>query len=728
MNHNSMKRILYTTLALTFTLACSEFQQPHFKDVVELVPETKDVYVHQQGGDAYAKIYSNGKVTARLLGDASTWATIFSDEVTDGDFSLAVSMDLNTSYRRRAQVELSLEGGKLLDTINFYQYGIVPELACYESFAAMDGSVADSVSFPILTNIAKEDLHISYDYHGGQSGWLGSPTWDEGNIKFETAVSGSEAVSSAVVTLSFPDGWGEVLETSLRITRSGTSGSFGAITGFTDVRAMATKDGFEVNDEIIIEGMIISNCDSPNMELNPSVEYNVVDTDENARTAYVQSLDGNYGFRMKFDRVEDNVLISGSQMKISLKGAVLTKELDPERYTISSLESANMIGGLYGQQVPLKTKTISTLTPDDVYTYVTLEKTEFVNKVGSYTNVREDYSLSSDFNMSNVVVPMDGWASLLMDADGRGIYAMVNMMCPWRRTGEAVPQGSGSVSGIIVHHENPRYGDMGHYQIRVLDQSGFEMDEDESAYTTLVEWSGADIGDKATYLNPVLNNTGEGARMYMENPLSTVASGTIRSVQSYDKLTTDGNGTVSKASIGLQVKLEGWYDNVDGQMVPTKGMRAEFSTADLSADQSVVAYISFCASGIVTDPSTFKNYPLHWCMEWSVDGQNYTIVSPSVETGKDYVHARTSPWEPGYVGSVKYLTSAYTGIGFTDHVFALPSDVIGKSKVYVRFRPYDTYMASLPIEWDKDIETSMLGSNTSYDNDIRFAHMAFFVK
>lgn len=727
MNLRFMKRILYIVLALAFAASCSDFQQPHFKDVVELVPEATEVYVQKEGGDVYTKVYSNGSVTARLLGDASSWAQIFSEEDSNGDFSLAVSMDFNTSYRRRAQVELSLEGGKLLDTINFYQYGIVPELACYESFAAMDGSVAGSVSFPILTNIEKDDLNVSYDYISGQSGWVSEPSWDQENIVFETAASTSESVSAAVVTISFPDGWGEKLEAALRITRSGTNGSFGEITGFADVRAMATEKGYTVEEDVVIEGMIISNCDSPNMELNPSVEYNVVDTEENARTAYVQSLDGNLGFRMKFDRAEDNVLMSGSQMKISLKGTVITKELDPERYTISSLESANMIGGLYGQPVPQKTKTISSLTQEDVYTYVTLEDTEFVNKNGSYTNVREDYALPSAFNQSTVVVPMDGWASLLMDAEGKGIYAMVNMMCPWRRTGSAVPQGSGTVSGIIVHHENPRYGDMGHYQIRVLDQSGFSMD-DASAYETLVEWSGADIGDKATYLNPVQNNTGAAAKMYMENPLSTVASGTIRSVQSYDKLTTDGNGTVSKASIGLQVKLEGWYDEIDGRMVPTKGMRAEFSTADLSADKSVVAYVSFCASGIVTDPSTFKNYPLHWCMEWSTDGEEYTVVPPAVATGKDYVHARTSPWEPGYVGSVKYLTSAYTGIGFTDHVFDLPSDVVGKSKVYVRFRPYDTYMASLPIEWEKDIETSMISTSTSYANDMRFAHIIFFVK
>ena len=722
-----MRRLSYTALALVAAAACSEFHSPHFSEVLELVPAEKSVYVDVNGGDASIKVYSNGKVTARML-DEAPWATLMNDGF-EGDGDVEVSLEANDSYRRMVQVEVALDGGRKLDTLAVYQYGTVPELSCRESYVALDGSAERQVSFPILTNISPDVIEVNPEYAKGESGWISDVRWEEGGIVSMTAAaSSSDQVSLAVVRLSFPDGWKQKIEAELRVTRSGRSGSFGQAKTSPQVREMASEEGHEVEDDVFIEGLVISDCKSPNMELNPSVGYDEVDIEENARTAYIQSLDGQYGFRLKFDDGGENILVPGSQMKISLAGTVLTRESDPERYTISSVESVNMIGGLYNVPVPEKRKKISAIVPEDIYTFVTIEDTEFVNKGGSYTNVREDYSLPSDFNLSKVAVPMDGWASLLMDADGKGIYAMVGMMCPWRRTGDGVPQGSGTVSGIIVHHDNKRYGDMGDYQIRVLDESGFDM-SDASAYSTYLKWSGKNIGDKKTYADPVENNTdGSSARLYLENEESSVASGTIRAVQSYDKLTTDGNSTVSGASIGLQVMLEGWYEETDGTMVPSRGLRAEFSTSGLSASRSMLAYISFCASGVVGDPSTFKNYPVHWCLEYSVDGENYTIVPPSVSTGKDYVHARTSPWTPGYVGSVKYYTSGYTGMGFTDHIFALPSEIMGKEKVYVRFRPYDTYMASLPVEWDGDIETAKLTSKTTYANDMRFAHIDFFVK
>jgi hypothetical protein len=62
MNPIYMKRYLYTALAFVAAAACSDFQQPHFKDVVELVPETTQVYVQKEGGDVYTKVYSNGAI------------------------------------------------------------------------------------------------------------------------------------------------------------------------------------------------------------------------------------------------------------------------------------------------------------------------------------------------------------------------------------------------------------------------------------------------------------------------------------------------------------------------------------------------------------------------------------------------------------------------------------------------------------------------------------------
>ena len=243
----------------------------------------------------------------------------------------------------------------------------------------------------------------------------------------------------------------------------------------------------------VVEGIVVSDFHSKNMEANPSVSYDKVDVTVNDCTAYLESPDGRYGFRLRFDTPEDNVLARGTRLSLSLSGTVLTREENPERYTISSLVGENMVESAAGEAIPVKQRRISELTDDDVYTFVSLENTEFLFKEGSYANVYENYSLSSDVNASQTGNNnrMDGWASLLMDDAGNSIYAPVNMLCLWRRSGQGVPQGTGTTHGIVVHNELPRYGNVGRYQIRVLDESGFGMEwAGESAYTEFAEWDG----------------------------------------------------------------------------------------------------------------------------------------------------------------------------------------------------------------------------------------------
>ena len=196
----------------------------------------------------------------------------------------------------------------------------------------------------------------------------------------------------------------------------------------------------------VVEGIVVSDFHSKNMEANPSVSYDKVDVTVNDCTAYLESPDGRYGFRLRFDTPEDNVLARGTRLSLSLSGTVLTREENPERYTISSLVGENMVESVAGEAIPVKQRRISELTDDDVYTFVSLENTEFLFKEGSYANVYENYSLSSDVNASQTGNNnrMDGWASLLMDDAGNSIYAPVNMLCLWRRSGQGVPQGTGT--------------------------------------------------------------------------------------------------------------------------------------------------------------------------------------------------------------------------------------------------------------------------------------------
>ena len=56
-------------------------------------------------------------------------------------------------------------------------------------------------------------------------------------------------------------------------------------------------------------------------------------------------------------------------MKISLNGVTLTKEADPERYTLSGLTAANIVSQTPGTASDLirKEKSIGQLTDEDIY-------------------------------------------------------------------------------------------------------------------------------------------------------------------------------------------------------------------------------------------------------------------------------------------------------------------------------------------------------------------------
>lgn len=422
------------------------------------------------------------------------------------------------------------------------------------------------------------------------------------------------------------------------------------------MRALATAEGTAVDEDILIEGIVVSDFHSKNMEANPSVSYDKVDVTVNDCTAYLESPDGRYGFRLRFDTPEDNVLARGTRLSLSLSGTVLTREENPERYTISSLVGENMVESVAGEAIPVKQRRISELTDDDVYTFVSLENTEFLFKEGSYANVYENYSLSSDVNASQTGNNnrMDGWASLLMDDAGNSIYAPVNMLCLWRRSGQGVPQGTGTTHGIVVHNELPRYGNVGRYQIRVLDESGFGMEwAGESAYTEFAEWDGNphkySFGTYAKFNSRYAYNrlesitpsddissgkTVPNAELFCENHVETTAAEAwpIAGTGNYNNPEVGSLGTsLTCKAYFVKAGVKGWYRWEGNEVVGYNGLRMEFSTASLNGSHMLLGF-SFAAGTI--SATTSKTYPAHWCVEYSVDGgQSYTLC-PSARHGR----------------------------------------------------------------------------------------------
>ena len=244
---------------------------------------------------------------------------------------------------------------------------------------------------------------------------------------------------------------------------------------------------------------------NPNMEENINTAPNTITTSENDRTFYVQDAVENpsAGFRVQLSDPEGNRFAHGDKIELVLTETSLLSESEPLRRTIGNVAAELIETVSSGNVIVPVERTLATLGDEDVYTYCKVDGLEFQVKQGSFTNVREYDAilnpLNEDLNLSPKSVTKadnqfakDGSANLLFDSEGHAVYMLVNMGCAWRRpSGETVPQGVGSVAGVIVHKELPRWGgNVGRYSIRPLSRDDIDISPDgfDSPFSNLAEW------------------------------------------------------------------------------------------------------------------------------------------------------------------------------------------------------------------------------------------------
>lgn len=699
--------------------SCKGFHDAELVEVNELLPVSQDiVYVDAIGGEASLSFYATGKVRTQVLTDLGDWAEVTSPGEFDGDGAVSVSFDRNRSYRRMVAVRLELEDKGLEDTLYFRQNGIEPELSCDTPYSIVDGSKDNTVGITINTNINREDLNIDVNYLDNAQDWImglafsGDIAWDTDDFAFKTRASTIERSSRASVRIWFEDSWGEDVSVFIYLTRTSMNGDVGTLVALNSLRTRT--EPFSADE--FMEGYVISDCRSLNMAENPNTAHDVLDRSVSAKTVYVSSEDGSTGVRVILDKASDNVFKPGMKVAFSLDGVSLEKKTAPECYTLKGVRTDNLLKVENGYPVAPKVKTISQLGAEDIHTLVTLTDVEFVNKEGSYTNIREGY----DF--------FDGWASLLVDAEGESIFAPVNLDCNWRRTGAGVPQGSGTVTGIIVSEDLVRLGNPGDYQIRVVDDSGFNM-TDEPNLKDFVVWKG-NPGEKHKITDVIGADVGTATLRteIAESDISTVsADQAIRAVADFSGTTRANNGMLNSTALGYQVKLDGWYHfDENGSVDSTKGLLMNFSTKGQNG--KMVAYISFLAWGV---NGSYRVAPAHWTFQYSTDGETYTTLAPSVRTDNvsDFVHLRPGPSGEDYHNGRKYFPSSYMAQGFCDVVYLLPSDVMDKDDVWIRFAPStDGVLFDFPAEasaFADDIEGNVVMEASQYNGDIHFAEISF---
>ncbi len=750
--------------------SCEALDDAEYPKVLELIAPTAEYLVDDQAGSVEIPIYAKGGYSVKFLNEIEgNWATLNASHMRN-DANLIVNYKQNDGFRRMAAIRLCLDSGERADTIWVKQTGVVPMIDCGAPFKAIEGSSQEPIELAVDTNIALDDFDIAYTNNGAE--WISNISLEDGVLSMTPAANNSDQPRNSIVSFTYIDGWGEKFELRVFITQANCNDEFGQSVTFEQVRQMATEEGFEVTEDLALTGWVVSDFRSKNMAFNPNSNYDKVDTSVSARTAYLESEDGAMGIRLFFNDAEDNELRRYSKMQIGLKGTKIVKELNPDRYAIIGLEAENLLSGEAGTaaDLPAKRKSISELTDNDIYTFVTLPQTEFVFKDGAYVNYYEGYALlgpANDFADDSGAKPnnrMDSWASVLYDANGDAIYMSLNSLVEWRRKGNGVPQGSGDMSGVIVHEQNPRYGDyMGRYQIRPIDEEDVLSIGDSGAkYRTFAEYNGkyavrfglytAELFGKkyaATGVSSIVPPDVAEERPNVELRCENVDSSEtypIAATADYnaphpgclidgEKKDTNYNGTAwategGKATTAIQFghNVKGWYKwNLDENAEKTdisgyNGICIDMSTANISGSKFCLAF-TFMAGN--TTAANCKAYPAHWCVEYSIDnGVTWTMVYDKIiydsYENQPYVKLRSHPWWDSSVAGNKYYTPEGCGMGCTDHVFFFPNDIFGKDHVTIRIRPYDDVLSSLPLQWNGSVEQGVVRSSTTNKNFIRF--------
>ena len=239
-----------------------------------------------------------------------------------------------------------------------------------------------------------------------------------------------------------------------------------------------------LNEELIVIG---SGTENLNMARAKQTNWNVFDFSQNTRTFYAQTLNGEHGFRIEYYTAGQNILKRGDKIKLNLGSVQWFKApvgADYE-YHATHFSPSNIFKLTPGCEEEIVTKEvhINELKAADLNTDVKLLDMEFLVKDAPYVIG----------NWSSEGSNIEQFATMMQDKNDDPIYVLISSQCTWKRDivngGIQVPQGVGSVHGILVHDEDPSYGNMGDFQLRPFDQTSFDMTTTkENAVNEVAAW------------------------------------------------------------------------------------------------------------------------------------------------------------------------------------------------------------------------------------------------
>ena len=511
-----MKRNIFRAFSASVVclaaLSCSLDETADIK-LVELGTPLEDnvCIIEAEGGEYALEIYSNGSYHIEML-DQSSWLTL-SAMKGNGDGTLTLTSTGNDEFKRMTSFALCSDVDERRDTVYVKQKGkIEANLSMGNTSMVVPGAGGESKA-SLSTNIPFEYFKVNVDYNDPENvGWLDpekvsmAGDGQDRTLSIWTEPNPDDvSVRTASLNLSFVDGWGDKVALELIVMQKNSNEGLGVLKSFAEIRSTYPNGG-EVTEDYILEGIVVSNTEGGNAGENEQISASAIDYTVSQRTVYVQSLDGKYGFSLLTETEEDNIFKQFNKVRVLLKGTEIYLFDNPAKYyQIKGVKKSMVASNVKAaeSEIVVKQKHFNELTDDDIFTYVTLKDVEFPVRKGSICPINEGYSIAGKSDR------IAKFPLLVRDINGDSFYMYTNTVCTYRNDGTRVPQGSGNISGVIVHERfsrfewkngmdlldmetDPELGNIGRYQIRhqtkgdIYDQ--MQMDFKDSFSELLVEY------------------------------------------------------------------------------------------------------------------------------------------------------------------------------------------------------------------------------------------------
>lgn len=718
-----MKKEILLLLSLTVLASC-RVDDAEYLQRDELGVPDKVYTVSSDIGRLRIPVYANKAGTVRVL-EGGSWLAATTGSF-EGDAQVSLDYLYNEGFPRQGLVELRTD--TRCDSIIVRQKGTVAETLDFpQTGVLLYNGGSGSLTLPIVGNVDTGNIQKSVVYLDGE-GWIPSVNILPDRLEMTTVDNPDELhIRRARVRLKYVDGWKTVRHFTILITQAPSNNIIGETQSFPQVRAQATSAGSLVTDDICIEGYVVSRPESGNVGENAVLAINYIDYAADKETAYIESLDGQYGFRVRTASAEDNVFRPDTYVRLLLNGARLQKDLQPEHYTIYGVtESMLLESNAEGVVLPVKNMKMSQLTDADIYTYVTLEDCEIPVRKGCLTPVNEGYT--DLFNSDRV----SKFPILIRDIDGASMYMYTNTTCPYRRDGRKLPYGKGRISGVIVHenyrsfvdHDNADEdlcGNIGDYQIRHMRYEDLALEDD-------IAGSFSALLTEYRYMNIPTENPNHiwlptyGDNGYFTHSKTSYINDTYKThgwpSTDFTYLGPCGiNHTTSENGYGVILEDGSDYGsaykgNSTGKGVSASEMKMSWANTNWwNSGRGEAWIVVFSTKGIVSDVVSMQlsthnisqslRSPRYWKAEWSLSGDMSASADPQWNLIGEYVvpdvgiNANTQPGQ---------------SLGFKQIDFPLPVGILGHDQVFIRLMPTEN-KASSGNDYDSSTIKNGTGAN-----------------